>query len=60
LHKRKTQETEKLQPLSGTFRERKRPPRFASHIAVVSNINTEPSLFDEANKLQDAMNTCPS
>jgi hypothetical protein len=56
LHKRKTlQETEKLQPLSGTFRERKRPQRFASYIALVSNINTEPSLFDEANKLQDAM-----
>jgi hypothetical protein len=33
---------------SGTFRERKRPQRFASYVV-------EPSLFDEANKLQDAM-----
>jgi hypothetical protein len=42
-----------LQPLSGIFKERKRPQRFASYVALVSNLNdTEPSLFDEANKLQ--------
>jgi hypothetical protein len=49
--KRKTQETEKLQPFLGTWG----LTRLASHIVVVSNINTEPFLFDEANKLQDVL-----
>jgi hypothetical protein len=53
------QEAEKHAAPSGTFGESKRPQRFASYVALVSNISdTEPSLFDEANKLQvwkDAM-----
>jgi len=54
LVKKKTlQEVEKHAAPSGTFKERKRPQRFASYVVLVSNISdTEPSLFDEANKLQ--------
>ena len=52
-------EVEKHAAPPGTFRERKRPQRFAGYAALVSNIsNTEPPLFNEANKLQvwkDAM-----
>jgi hypothetical protein len=43
----------------GTFRESKRPQRYAGYVALVSNnSDAEPSLFEEANKLQvckDAM-----
>jgi hypothetical protein len=35
------------------FGESKRPQRFTSYVALISNISDiEPSLFDEANKLQ--------
>jgi hypothetical protein len=48
-----------MQPLQEPLEKAKRPQRFASYVALVSNISdTEPSLFDEANKLQvwkDAM-----
>jgi hypothetical protein len=51
--KKTLQEAEKHAAPSGTFRESKRPQRFASYVTLVSNISdTEPSLFDEANKLQ--------
>ena len=44
---------------SRTFRERKRPQRYASYVALVSNISVaEPFVFEEANKLsvwKDAM-----
>jgi hypothetical protein len=47
------QEAEKHAAPSETFRESKRPQRFTSYVALISNISdTEPSLFDEANKLQ--------
>jgi hypothetical protein len=47
------QEAEKHTAPSETFGESKRPQRFTSYVALISNIsNTEPSLFDEANKLQ--------
>jgi len=53
------QEAEKHAAPPGTFRESRRPQRFAGYVALVSNISdAEPSLFDEANKLQvwrDAM-----
>ena len=46
------QEAEKHAAPSGTFRESKRPQRFAGYVALVSKISdVEPSLFDEANKL---------
>jgi hypothetical protein len=44
------QEAEKHAAPSGIFGESKRLKRFASYVALVSNISdTEPSLFDEAN-----------
>ena len=53
------QDAERHAAPSGTFRESKRPQRFVGYVALVSNISdAEPSLFDEANKLQvwrDAM-----
>jgi hypothetical protein len=59
LHKRKSlQETEKLQPLQEPS-ERIKASRFASYIALVSNINTEPSLFVETNKVAGC-HTSPS
>jgi len=59
LFQRNSARAEKHAAPSGTFKESKRPHRFAGYVALVSNISdVEPSLFDEANKLQvwkDAM-----
>jgi hypothetical protein len=46
-------ESEMIVAPKGTFRERKRPPRFGGYVALMSNISdAEPSSFEKANKLQ--------
>jgi hypothetical protein len=46
-------EAERHVAASGTFRESKRPQRYAGYVALVSNISgAEPTVFEEANKLQ--------
>jgi hypothetical protein len=47
------QEAERIVSPKGTFRERKRPHRFAGYVALMFSISyVEPSSFEEADKLQ--------
>jgi hypothetical protein len=47
------QEAERIDAPKGTFRERKRPHRFGSYVALMRNISyVEPSSFEEEDKLQ--------
>lgn len=48
------QEAEWHSAPSGSIREKKRPRKFSSYSALLSNIiDSKPRSFDEANKLQD-------